>query len=314
MKITSDAFIPVEELRKVTEGSFEQQISRLEQALSEEKVFGEEPFKIVGTYPTHVVALSESGTCLRLRYEAAANGKLLVTGKEPVEISVYNPSTMESFLHKEALKVVESFLYGQTEAAKERLRGIAPFVGHQAALTDDQVVEALLVGLEGDRPWRTFFRGRTEEINKVISEADTVDLAKGRLESKFIKLYDASMEESELEGFRSLVLADLSYMKDRVRSLADLVSQATDAATIVQEGMVEEADRAVLTTFGAFGEDLLDNLRGLARIVGDAPSHLKRVDHLGRLYDVVVESVNEMEIAGRFVTRMAERLSAATKE
>jgi hypothetical protein len=76
---------------------------------------------------------------------------------------------------------------------------------------------------------------------------------------------------------------------------------------------VTEAQRATVTAFVAFVEDLLTDLRQAKQGLAETLQGTDGVGALGRLFDALTEELLRYEIAGGFVVRMTTQLAQASR-
>lgn len=306
-------FIPAAEVRKILHGSHEHLIARLDEVIQQDRkrLFGssDAQVRVLGTFSGSAVVACSDGRFVRARFEDVS-GALRILGHEELNVPTVTQKSLPDFVKKEAAGVVEQFLRGDTSGAKKRLEGLTFFVDERANLTDRQVTESVIVSMRAERPWKRLFRERAEHLRQFLKD-DLSQLEAVALQQKFQKLYDGSVAETEMEGFRDLVTSDLSYLKERLEALADLVETSAAQVGGLEAKFRELGEDATLTSFRAFAEDLVEDLRGVSMTVSESAKQLDCVSCLGEVYDTVVKDLQQFEMAGRFVERMAAKLRLA---
>jgi hypothetical protein len=306
--ISVDRFVPVDELRRVTQGSYEHLVSRLTDALRVEspRLFGEDTdVAVLGTFPGFVLATSPAGACRRVRYTESAQG-LQIGAAEEVRLPVYDRSNLEEYLQKESRRAVDLFFRGDVQEATQVISKLAPYVGKTSTLSEARVADALILCLGGERTWKALYADRVAAIHESVKD-DLPTLNKAAPQPQFKKLYDGSLNEDAVEPFRPLVLEKLAAVRARLETLASQVFEASESIKAAAEQA--KPGTKTLTTFAEFAEDLLDNVLGQTKIVDDLPRHVTHANHLGRVYDSLVESFADTEIASCFVVQLAKRLA-----
>jgi hypothetical protein len=114
------SLLATEDIRKLSNGSFEHLIARLVEAVQESspRLFGERvETRVVATFPGHAIVLSASSKAVRVRFDEDSNGDLRITGHEQVPLKVYSEENLEAFVQEEAEQVVKGLLSGDPDAA-----------------------------------------------------------------------------------------------------------------------------------------------------------------------------------------------------
>ena len=301
-------FIPTDEIRVLTRGSYENLISQLgeEAQVQSESLFGSEcSTHLLGTFNGYAIVASEEGQCRRVKYEHNSAGEVRFVKVEAVEVASYEADALDEFLTDEATRVLELFNKGSISEASEKLRGLASVAGSwQAGPQQSDLVETWVESLEKTRPWQRLYEAKKDRIQRSVWEglkAVEDDL----LRPKFRKLYDGSTADADLDGYRDLVVDDFQSVQQKISSLAERVQGAYS----VIRSSVDEGES--VKTFTSFSEDLLEDLARISTIAIESPTQVSRVDQLGRLHDKLVERISTMEIASLFVSQMADRFREA---
>jgi len=301
-------FIPTEEVRRLTRGSYEHLVARLEGILQEkaDTLFEEKgcSAKLLGTFSGYALASSDSGKCLRIKYEESDKGRLHIVGSEPVEVKTVSEDDLHGFLRSESERVLRLYDRGSVTEAVTRLKGLVRQVGGWTPPDKEEtVVESVLASLDRSRPWWGLYNERKDHILTYLGEDAGSSVT---LRPKFFKLYDGSMADKDLERYRDLVAEDLLVLQGKIQKLFVQVESAR--ATLADLPLTED-DTA--RTFSAFAEDLLEDLDRVARAASELPKQVRRVDSLGRLHDRLTTRLHDMGIASEFVSQMANRLGEA---
>jgi len=306
-------FVPVEEIRRFTEGSYEHLIARLSEVVQKDRkrLFGEDDLsvRVLGTFKEHAIVAGGNGTFVRVRFEASERGEPSLVGVEPIAVEVFESSDIHRYVNREALRVVDALLSGAATEAGERLRSIVPLVGKTKARTESQVVEGVLADLRADRPWKRLYEERAPRLKFFLGEAVVQTLEGHRATPKFGKLLD--MAEAEVEGYRDLVLSDLQFLAERLLVLHGQASDNLEALGQI-DASGEEGGPEALTALVHFTNDFVEDLRVAHRVAAEVPNHVHNVGALGRVYDTITEQLHQYEVAGAFVAGMAAKLQTAS--
>jgi hypothetical protein len=313
--VTAPRFIPVQEIRKLSEGSFEHTISKIERAVQEssERIFGKKiGARVVGTFPENALALSEDGDVARVFWAVSKDGSVKIVKTESVKIASYSPENVEDFARKQIRKAVAAWESGRKDEAERLISEVAPYVDERPLLSDAKVVEALTVEFKAARPWRQILKANRQRFESAVGEPAMMKIAAESSGPKYTVIYNGSMEEAERAGYLDLVHSDFSYLTSRVTSLRDLSRTCYEGLRSVVRSEDLKADETI-STFITFTEDLVSDLSRLQKIVSDAPKTLTKIESLGRLYDTINEGLPDYELAGKFVETMSKQLQDAAK-
>lgn len=305
-------FIPTEEIKLLTRGSFEHLVSKLDDLIREnsEVVFGAKTeTHLLGTFPGYAIVASAEGDCARVKYEQVGT-KVRIAGVEKVEVPSYDEKGLSGFLKTEAEKVLDLFNAGSITEASARLRGLLALSGkvEESVVSQESAAEAWISALNRARPWERLYEARKEKIHRSIW-AEMKQLEQDRLRPKFRKLYDGSIQESDLESYRDLVVENIETVRTRTEALISRLRASYEGIRLASSRIDSLDSEDGLTNFTAFSEDLVESLDKINTIATESPLHVSRVDLLGRLHDKMTERLFSMEVTGLFVSQMATRLS-----
>jgi len=311
--VSTNRLIPVEEIKKLTRGSYEHVIAVVEQVVQEnaEGIFGKQVgVRLLGTFPGLAIALSEDGDLARITFESTGEGSVKITKHESVEVPKIERDNLEGYVRSQVSTAVKAWQEGRVEEAHKIISAVAPYVGERTPMDDGDVVGSLISSFEMDRPWKKLFQERREHFQKSIGAEAIAEIDNSRMARKFSTLYDGSISEDRLSRYHDLVRADLTYLSSRVESLRDLVERSYESLRSVIRS--EDLEDVSVSTLALFAEDLVSDIRRLNTVINESAKKLTKTDSLGKLYDTIAEGMFEYEIAGRFVATMARRLCEAS--
>jgi hypothetical protein len=313
--VTTKYFVPISEIRKLAEGSFEQTAVTLSQVVenSSKQIFGEDVVcELIGTFPDTALVLSENGDVARIRWSRNEQGNPQITGHEPVKVSRYSSENRGDYVRQEVRRAVRSWMEGRVDEAKGIIAEVAPYAVGAPSQDPSKVVEALAVELKAPRPWRVLLQSRSEQIRPMVGEAAIRKIEEEKVAPKYGPLYNGRLAESEILSYRDLVEGDFVYLTTRVGALKDLVESSYDAVrSVVRSEELKEEE--AIKVFVTFSEDLIADLRRLQKIVSEATTQISKLDSLGKLHDTIVEHEADYAVASRFVEAMSSRLLEAMK-
>lgn len=310
---TDKFFVPREEILKLTSGSFEHRVVRVEEALKKEKAkfFEDADPQVLGTFDGSVVVLTGSGKLFKAAYEDTA-GAVRVLSVQPMAGSTYPRDAMPVYLRKEAKAAADLFLKGLVSEANRKVAQIAKMVEANTVYDDDRIVDEFISTITASRAWKKALGEKTEdELKTVLGEA-LAKIDANKLQRKFSKLYDGSLTGEELEQYRTLVQEDIGHLTERMTVVHDQALKAVAQLREVSE-KVTEAQRETVTAFVSFVEDLLADLGQAKQSLAETLQGADGVGALGRLFDTLTEELLRYEIAGGFVVRMTTQLAEASR-
>jgi hypothetical protein len=306
------SFVPSEEIRKLTFGSYEHLKAQVEEAIgaARERLFeSTAPVQILATFAGHALVLSEDAKVFRVKFEQTERGGVEPIAAEALSIPAYNASTLDRFTLREAQAYVDAFFNGAKTDAASHLQTLLPLVkGKAPAPPPTKITEAFQNLVKGERGWKKVYTERLAQIRAAVQES-LPKLDEGRLTEKFRRLYDGRTTSAELSNYKGLVTSDLKYLGERIESL--LATAEKDVAAykgLVPALKVEERD-ATVKMFESFSEDFVADLRGVQKALTEANNSLNAVDDFGKIYDVLASELHRYEVAGCFVGQMSRGLA-----
>lgn len=311
---TDKFFVPREEILKLTSNSFEHRATQIEEVVrqAKDRFFGGAEPQILGTFDSHAVVLTDDGKVFQVQYEDTAQGAPHLLGVSPVSAAVYSRETLPTYLRKEAKQAADLFLKGFAAESLKRIAQLAKQMDENSVYTDDQIVDPLVATVLQSKLWKKQIGEKTEsELKQLLGESfDQIDTQK--LRSKFSKLYDGSVSDSEQEKYRGLVNEDVSHLHERLNAVLDQALQSIGTLRGIAEKVADD-QRETLTAFVSFVEDLAEDTRQVKKSFLSALQGVESVGTLGRLYDTLAEELLRYEIAGGFAVQMTTRLAAASR-
>ena len=309
---TDKFFVPRDEILKLTKGSFEHIAARLETAVKTEKarLFENAEVQVLGTYPQHVVVLSDTGKVFSAKYEESAAGEMRLISAVTLDANIYPRTSMSKFLNKEARAVTDLYLKGQVSEAQARMKRLMPLVDSTTVIDDPSRVQTFASELMRTRLWRKLVSEQTDEVQRVLG-AEFEAISSNKLRAKFSKLYDGSVSGADLEKYRGLVNEDLGLLMKRIEATRErTVSSVSKLREAVEK--VPETEQETVSTFESFVNDFVEAVTALPGFVSEAISNIESVASLGKLYDTIADDFLRFELAGGFAVEMTNRLAAAS--
>ena len=303
-------FVSTEEIKKLTLNSYEYLASRVDEAISKDakRVFGDVvPNKVerIGTFADHVIVAADDGRFVKVQYEQAADGSLKILAAEPVMVSVYTESSLDTYLMQEARGVVDSLLAHDGDQAELKLRSLLPFVEESLAPTAEQLTTSVIESVRADRPWKRLYRERAEQVRTFLGDS-LKGIEARKLPPKFVQLFGEAVTEESAAKYDEVVRTDLAFMSETIGGWLRLVEDAGSLKDV--EAKVTGNEKAVVVTFSAFAEDLKRDLQCVRDAIQESVQSIKSAVCLGKLYDALTEESFHYEVASRFASTMVEEL------
>jgi len=305
--------VPASELRRLTQGSYQQRIAEAATWGQEHWVNARQSVVAVDdASATFCVEGSEGADMfIRVCLEKSDTGKLVETSQKVLEVDVRDKDDLDDYIEAEAIGIVNLWIAGQADKAKSKLKSLVPQVQWTPIRDKADIISNVESVLAAPQPWKTAFTERREQIKALTGS----DLTEDRLRPKFRKLYDGTVEDEKLEGFRSLVSEDVQTVIDRYTHLQELTVEAfEDSYPALLEAQTDETDdSAVLELYEGFSRDLLLDFDRIAKQTQIA-MRVEDVRSRGRLRDVLAEGIAPYEGASRFVVKVADLLTQAQED
>jgi len=225
-----DRFVPPDELKRVTHGSYERLIEMLAEEVGKasDRLFGSAcQVKLVSTYPNYAVVLAESGQAARIRFETSREGVPMIVSHEPYTFQSVSPKDPKAFVESRSQEIVNALLEGDDGRAYLRAKEVLPLVEDQKAAAPADFVCLVTDQLDRKCAWKTAYEENIGQIHKRLgSELGLAD--QSRVEAKFQKLYDGSIPVEQRTGYSDLVRSDLigviesfEKIRNRVNALSE---------------------------------------------------------------------------------------------
>lgn len=298
--------LPASEARRLTQGSYESKIQQIADLV-------ESAYKgasIIATFTDHVV-LEAEGQFLKVTVEESESGKLTLTERSDIKVDVRDRDSLDGYVQEEIRTVIDLWLSGAAEKAKSRLEAVASMVTANPIRDESGLIESVESVLGAEHPWKRAYAEREEQIHTFLG-SDLEEVQEAALKPKFRKLYDGSMEESKLAEFEALAKQDLAEVLQRIEALGESTQAAFESSFEALVNAQSGSDGSgVLDLYEGFALDLIEDLERVQNQAKIASERITTVPGQGKLRDVLAEGVAPYEVASRFVSNVANRLSQA---
>ena len=300
-------FVPTEEIRKLTHGSFEYLAHKIDEALTANpsKAFeGANSVRRIAVYEGYAVVAAPDGRFAKVKYSQAEDGSIKLLSSEPCKVPVYSDESLGDYVKDEARNIAKRFLMGDHSFAMEKLQGLVPYIEPAQPVSEEKLVEQTLASLKVERPWKKLYQERLGAIKSFLGESFT-EISSKKAPAKFEDLLKG-VPEDKLEDYRELAVGDLTFLSESFGKMLDSVEKARSFK--FDDKVKTLGEESVLKTFGAFSEDLITDLRNAKKAALESAKLIKSVVQLGELYDALVLESFHYEVASKFVSVMSEKL------
>jgi hypothetical protein len=290
-------FLPPSELDRLSCGSHEQHVKRVE-AVLRSHLEGRDVV-VLGTWAREAVARVDGGF-FRFFLEESPAGRLQVREARSVVVQEAVPRARDRWL-MQAREIAELFLRGERPLMESRLRGLVSQV--RPAFTGKALLETLEWHLTAPRTWRSVVQTQAA-TDTLLSESEKAP-DEDRLRLTFRALYDGSVAVDP-DSYSERVSEELAWVLDRSQQVLD----ETRATLVSARGVLlqEKGREQVLGTFEDFATDLIDDLRTLHEVGSRAAFDLGDLCERARLHDLLAQGLRERGGVCRFVAVVADRL------
>lgn len=297
MIVGSSKLVTPAELRRLRCGSYEALIEEIEKKVR--AFLGDTPFEVIATRESEVLVCTEDG--FRLISMSADPEERI----QSVDVEVFDASNRRAFVEREAGAIARLFTQGALKEAVTRLETLVPLIpasrGFPRAVLHIEALD------RSPRIWRRIFDARRAFIEAFLSE-DLISLTERRLRPRFEWLYDGSIAESKLTDYAGDVTEVLGEVLGRLGQVKVQAHQAYQS--IAAASRMSEEDE-LLGICQAFAEDLVCDLSRLCEAGSRALVSVTEIQARGRLCDVLIEALNDREVASRFVVVVATKMGEA---
>jgi hypothetical protein len=310
----TDLFIPAIELGRVTEGSYEQLISKLQEELSasSERLFGKKcSIELISTFPGYAIAMAEDGGSVRVKFEKTNDGYPKIVSHEPYDLRnfVKDPT---AYLEETSRKIVDALFEGDSNKASALTMEMLPLVEEKETLVPSDLVDVVSARFDQICAWKKAYEENLSAIHATVG-ADLGLVEQGRVEPKFRKLYDGSIPVEERTNYEELVNSDLISITERYEEVYKRINSVVHGmpkATIASERFSQFAtssndnERAL----AGFALDLEEDVKQIVKVLREVRSATSDVSSCGNIHDIAARALYRYDIAARYIEIATNKL------
>jgi hypothetical protein len=295
--------IPLTEQIRLQTGSYESRMKKIHEAVESyfRSTLGTS-IQVVATHPTHCVVMA-TGLCHRADFLESDAGDIRVVSADVLEVEALSPT---QYIERCADEVATQFLEGAS--VSKALASLVPLVTADKLRDQLKLVEAVQSRIHSGT-WKTL-PNQGGALSKFLGEG--VEWEATRSAPKYAHLYSGTLSEAQCRGYAQVVREDVSAVLSRLRGITE---SAVSAYTSVRE-VVEttKGSSPVVAVFETFSTSLFQDLKELLNAIERTLPTLEGVRALGKLRDVLAESVYDYDIASRFVVAVAGQLNESISQ
>lgn len=229
-----------ETINGLLSGSFEQLASVVESQISEsyDEIFEDagESFRVLATFPTHVVAFSETGEFQKIAYYVSEKGDVFLGRSERLDVTVLSEGNARTELQSEA--------QGDDPVRIKALESLVDEAHTSAINTLEEMRH------DNTSMWRSLFNGAVSEGDVVLEKAP-----KGFLEQ--MNVLNASLS----------LLQDEESVHEAARPFADAVAEELDVYLETVNQALATSDEAAKTAIQTEVASMFSVYQGAGRLV-----------------------------------------------
>ncbi len=292
MQKPMDMMIESKIIRQMSEGSYEERMTAIVNAIEETEDFGK--VALIATHPSRVIVLDEDGVFYSVGYMINNENHVRLKRPEPMDVSMMAPEEVSR-------TVVDDFFDGKS------LRESVGRMVKQAIRkkkTEFEIVQENLSELLGASVWTEYL---DENRSRMTAVAFDASLGSPIIESKpkFMQVYEGQDEGTE--GQRDEIIMALSKLESRLSRLYVVVAEGFDEYETIAGGDRDQEADQLLGQFEAFAEDYLMHLGKVGGFISEsigrrAPSCAACA---ALVYDRIAERVVDLELGGRLIRKIS---------
>ena len=287
----NEVIIEEKVLSELRDGSLEQTISLVEEAVRESDKFGNSPNPF-STHEKKVIVYNEDNEFFSARYYIEDGGIVKLSHVKPLDVGALKKEDVAS-------RGVDGFMEGIS--LRESLLGLVQIIGQEAPvpLADMEVkVDRLFAG---GGIWRKHLGENKDKIAAFGWDADYGDL---KVENE--PLFTNSTKE-ELEEGRPELIAALARLEKRLANVQAKTSESFKKYQGKTQSPHDPNDSNVLVQFESFCQDYLSHSAKVLELVSEAirDSGEGCVECSAFVHDQVIMRMRELELGGRFIQKVS---------
>lgn len=306
MTLDSSRLLSANELSRLTEGSYEQLVSKVWDYLSEvsEEIFGGASIKdILATKLDHAVVVSENGDLARVTFHAEGDSVANFDFEPCGRIQLEEVGAAKSL----AVDVVSALLDGDEDSARSSMRSLIRTVESKAAVSEEEATQGILAVFEADRPWRRWY---SENEDKVHSELGPKlgAVYSSRVEPKFQELMDGLNEDESVK--KELISLELKELADRFDFVQFAVSE--HISKVRSSVVAQSRDDELSSLFEFLSLELKLETGRIAKALSQVDA-VRLVSSLASIHDRGAQALYRLELVEKYVGHLATKIREAEK-
>lgn len=294
---------------RLTEGSFETQIERVERAVASNlHLFNADDGGELHswTYPNHVVVVNEEAEFFRAEYTVTESGDIELGKVERIEVPVKEAKHLGSEARSLADDVVRAVFDGSDDRAEESFQALFNLVARGVRITAESIEDDLEELGISEAAWVRAVDDNAVTMRSFIGAASNRDMPKPKFESL---LASDELSEDDTERYRKVVGEGLRRLRS---TLEDLNAGIALARTIDEGYTLRDGDEMAASHFIEFSRQLGSDMDAMIGIVENAIAVAGDGDlkSLARIHDGVAEHMSDAGLAAAFAEKFSTKFTA----
>lgn len=299
-------FLNAKFLGELLAGSYETQVQRVAEAVSQRRDLFGEGSEVIGTFGAHALVLNEhTGQAWRVQYESSLLGIVQLGTPQQFEIPSQTGAQMAAATKDTADSVVSALMAGKTQDFVGGMRNLLQIRMAGVPLTLASVAAEVEAFLGSDFPWvRDLNQAREAILVFLGSAAENPDLPSPRFG-------DISTSVSDDD---TVLAAASAAMQKLVDFLANILERLTKAQQVNIDWTIKDAAGVPMPVpeFVEFVDGLSEDVEEMAGYAQDA---LNAADTdpqgVARIYDALALMVPDIWLATAFAEKLAPSFTKA---
>jgi len=294
---------------RLTEGSFETLIERVEQAVAENlSLFNADDGEGVHswTYSGHVVVVNEAAEFFRAEYSVIKNGDIELGKVERIDVPVKEAKHLGSEARGLADDIVGAVFDGDDERAEESFGDLFNLVASGVRITAEGVEDDFTELGIADSAWMRAVDDNAATMRNFVGAASNRDMPEPKFETM---LATNDLNEADSTRYRKVVGEGLRRLRG---TLEDLDASIALARTIDEGYTLRDVDGMAASHFIEFSRQLGEDFDAMIGVVENAIAVVGNGDlkSLARIHDGVAELMGDAGLAAAFAEKFSTKFTA----
>lgn len=260
--------------------------------------FDRQELVTLATFPHHVVVLSEDGSIFKASLEMSDDRKLHVAGIERIKTEAVDGKSSNKLMRSRLKEAAGLFVDGDIVESCNRLRDVMELVDPLSDESQKALACKLKKKIESGGEWTVFL-----EVNK----GELVGEDFRGADMKWQKLCDGTIEESEVDEHKDVVLADLDCKIGRIREMTMRAAEGFEGYLNGRPKVKSVRAQRMYLEFDEFANDLFANLSDIVENVEKLKIEPCCVSGLAGVHDAIASRMYDYEKATSLIRKISQK-------